>query len=248
MTNLMRLIHLGFSAVKGLKGAIAEFQRFHGLEETGELDSVTKRTLDAPRFCGCPDAMFADVRRDRWPDPHIYWGFATEWPSIGTDKAREAISWAVSQWERVCDIRFTFCESKFPDEARSRCLISCVPIDGAMGALAQSQLPHGSDGRLTQQYDSAERFVFSDRPGTHEIDLGAVACHEMGHFIGIPHIRGGNLMQPTYDPRIRVPQAGDIAEAVARYGPPKNPSPPAPPGQPAERYVIEGVGIKITKA
>jgi hypothetical protein len=183
----------------------------------------------------------------RWPDPHIYWGFANEWPtSIGTTKAKEAIVWATQQWEAVCGVRFTYCDTSFPAEAKSRCLISCSPIDGGMGILAQSELANGRPGQKSQTYDSAERWVVSDRPANAQIDLARVACHELGHFIGIPHIASGNLLQPTYDVRIRGPQAGDIAEAKARYGPPTVDRPP-PPAPAVEQYLVKGVGISIER-
>lgn len=116
-----------------------------------------------------------------------------------------------------------------------------------MGVLAQSELANGRDGRKTQQYDSTERWVVSDRPANAQIDLARVACHELGHFIGIPHIAAGNLLQPTYDVRIRGPQGGDIAEARARYGPPAVKPPPDDSPGPVERYLIEGTGIKVSR-
>lgn len=248
--ELARLAKLGFSIAKGIAVALRAYQEFHGLEVTGELDTATIRSMSAPRFCGCPDVMAisSEMEANRWPDPHIYWGFANEWrTSIGTEKAKEAITWATQQWEAVCGVRFTYCDAAFPAEARSRCLISCSPIDGAMGVLAQSELANGRDGRKTQQYDSTERWVVSDRPANAQIDLARVACHELGHFIGIPHIAAGNLLQPTYDVRIRGPQGGDVAEARARYGPPAVKPPPDDSPGPVERYLIEGTGIKVSR-
>ena len=235
---MKRLDDLGFGLgdVRGLMpdtddAQLRRFQAFHGLEETGILDAPTERALYAPRFCGCPDLMVLEASNNRWPDPHIHWGLANNWP-VPMDLVISAITWACQQWEAVCGLRFTYCETAFPVAAKSRMLIKCDRIDGQSGTLAWSELANGRDGQKGQQYDSGEKWVNDERPNNFEIDLGRVACHEIGHFIGIPHIAQGNLLQPMYDVRIRTPQAGDIREAQSRYGPPTTPKPP--PGDGAE--------------
>jgi hypothetical protein len=110
-------------------------------------------------------------------------------------------------------------------------------MDGQNGVLAESQLANGQSGQKWQRYDSGERWVNAERPNNFEIDLARVACHEIGHFIGIPHISQGNLLQPTYDVRIRKPQAGDIREAQARYGKP-SPTAPPPPGGDGSEFLV----------
>lgn len=216
---------------------IAEYLRavqlFHGLDVTGKFDSATERALSAPRFCGCPDLMTLDATNNRWPDPHIHWGFSNNWP-VSMEMVRAAIQWACDQWAAVCGVKFTFCETEFPKDARSRMLIECGRIDGQSGTLAWSELANGQHGQKNQKYDAGEKWVDAEKPNNFEIDLARVACHEIGHFIGIPHISQGNLLQPTYDVRIRKPQAGDIREAQARYGKPSPTAPPAPGGEGTE--------------
>lgn len=222
---------------------IAEYLRavqlFHGLDVTGKFDSATERALSSPRFCGCPDLMTASATNNRWPDPHIHWGFENNWP-IPMEVVQAAITWACQQWEAVCGLQFTYCESAFPADAKSRMLISCSRMDGSNGVLAESQLANGQNGQKWQRYDSSERWVNAERPNNFEIDLARVACHEIGHFIGIPHISQGNLLQPTYDQRIRKPQAGDIREAQARYGP--RTAPPAPPSGDGREFIFKVFG------
>jgi hypothetical protein len=53
--------------------------------------------------------------------------------------------------------------------------------------------------------------------------------HEIGHAIGLDHLSRGNIMQPTAAGDIVRPMAGDIEQAVLRYGQP-GPKPPQPDG------------------
>lgn len=221
--------------------AVRDAQARAGLEPTGELDSATIRAIEAPRFCGLPDVMPMGLEINRWPNPKIYWGFAEKWP-VDMATVQSAVEWACQQWELVCGVEFIYCDKAFPPESQSRMLIECRRIDGPGGTLAWSELANNQSGQKKQRYDAGESaWVNSETPRNFEIDLARVACHEIGHFLGIPHIRAGNLLQPTYDVRIRTPQAGDIQEAQARYGPPKKVTPPVePPSTPA------GVTIQIS--
>ena len=78
--------------------------------------------------------------------------------------------------------------------------------------------------------DSDETWWFDAGPPRRGIHFRAVFEHEIGHNIGFEHIGPGNLMAPTYDPRILDYQAGDIEEGLKRYGPHvRNTSPDVPP-------------------
>lgn len=239
-----RLGQLGYALGKGLTDAVRDAQARAGLEPTGELDSATIRAIEAPRFCGLPDVMQVVENAStppRWPNPTIYWGLQNDWPG-GTEKAVAAIKKACAMWEAVCDVTFIYCETTIPPEAQSVMLIKSAPMDGPGGVLAESELANNRSGTKHQTYDSRESaWVDSETPRQFEMDLVRVAAHEIGHFLGIPHIRQGNLLQATYDLRIRTPQAGDIQEAQARYGPPRKATPPPvdPPSTPA------GVMIQI---
>ncbi|NIQ12984.1 MAG: matrixin family metalloprotease, partial [Candidatus Dadabacteria bacterium] len=85
---------------------------------------------------------------------------------------------------------------------------------------------------LEQKYDTTENWVVLNHPPSNRIDIVRVACHEIGHVIGIPHIGAGNLMAPHYSQQIRDPQAGDISEAVSRYGRPLPTPEPEPTPDP----------------
>ena len=99
-------------------------------------------------------------------------------------------------------------------------------IDGSGQVLAWSEFPAGTRS-VTQKYDTSERFVVAESPTWPQIDLLAVACHEIGHALGLDHDRegSGSLMEPVYKPGRRVPQQRDIMRIQALYGIPDEPKP-----------------------
>ena len=92
--------------------------------------------------------------------------------------------------------------------------------------------------------------MIAENPPPGKLDLARVACHELGHLLGMDHISGPvALLNPTYNPNVRKPQAADIAQVVSRYGrpvqepaptPPARPTPPPASGQRTVTLVIQG--------
>ncbi|HYE78310.1 MAG TPA: matrixin family metalloprotease, partial [bacterium] len=188
--------------------------------------------------------MPVSLEINKWPDPRIRWALASSnWPGLEYARVREAFAWAWSQWEAVCGIAPEFAES--PGQAHV--VIECARIDQPGQVLAWSELANNTMQAKRQRYDASENWAYTESPRPHEIDLARVAGHEIGHVLGIGHIASGNLLQPTYDTRIRGPQAGDIAEARARYGPPRNVPPPSPPHPPTPVSAGE-LTIKVKQA
>lgn len=178
------------------------------------------------RICQLPDWPLAPEAICKWPDGRVTWGMRNH-PVPGRAADVRAIyeaAWA--SWAKVANITPIF--SDRPSEARV--VMDAGTIDGPRNILAWSEMPCGAARQVEQRYDSAENWDLGEGG---DILLLAVAAHEIGHALGIPHIATGNLMQPYYSPEIRAPQAGDIAEAVGRYGRPGQPVPPPPPPAPA---------------
>lgn len=233
MTN--RITDLGFDSVEA-------YQRFHGLVPDGVVGPVTRRSLDAIRFCKLPDRMELGGSVCRWGKRLLRYGFSGTLPGIEVEDMRRAFQIAWDRWTAVCDIR---AEHIGTSGDPADVVIGTGPIDGGSGTLAYSELPCGSrDRQLQQKYDTGEAWVIADNVPAYRIDLTRVACHEIGHVIGIPHIGTGNLMAPTYSTRIHAPQPGDIAEAQARYGPPRVAPPPVDPGDGDDG---ESIWIKIPR-
>lgn len=196
-------------------------------------------------ICGVEDHLEAEASINRWPDPAVKWHIVNPgaFGGLAADQVLAAIRWAWAQWAAVCGIK----PEQAASAAEAHVVIECRTIDRAGGTLAWSELADGTERQKGQRYDASEAWVSqlgASVPSTR-IDLGRVACHEIGHVLGIPHLGNGNLMQPLYDIRIWTPQAGDIAEAVARYGPSLPSTPPAPPPPAAGEWSLTAGGITI---
>ena len=242
-----RLAELGYFERKDkpskrvLKETIKSFQKFHGIKPTGLIDDQTATRLLTPLRCGSPD-MLATGTSCKWPleaMPHVSYYVKLDLPGITVDQALTAYDMACRQWEVVCGIKFRRTDSKKNANITARSgLGKTMFLDGRGGTLAWSHLPCGAqaDTQLPQMYDAAERW-------SNQMLL-AVACHEVGHAIGLSHAQPGQLMAPCYNADITAPQAGDISEAMKLYGAPQ---PQALQG-PVIVQVTHGTTIEIRNA
>lgn len=275
MTSLQRLADLGWlnasPAINSLLAApetdriaeaIVAYQEWHGLTVTGEMDPRTVRSLHATRYCerDVMPAMLlgtAEARTPpRLPSDTIHIGFTNAWP-IPTEDIYAAGRWATDEISRVCGASFVWVkDGPLPPAYQAAILASSGPIDGSGGTLAWSELANSQEGgpraTISQKYDSRENWKVSialGKPPASGIDPSLVILHETLHAMGIPHINGETaVMNPAYNPALLQLQPADIRELVSRYGPAVQPEPPTPtPPSGVERYIIEGVGVKIRK-
>lgn len=225
-----RLYHLGWidrpseeAALRNvgddeLRAVLSIYQRSFGIKTGGLLDAETERSLADVRFCSHPDVMPMQTDLLKWPDGTVItWALIDPLPSrLSRAELEGAFRLATDQWMAVCGCRFE------PAVNGKTTLLEILfgGIDGPAGTLAWSELANNQANPKKQRYDAEEAWVVAAQPGKFQIDLVRVACHEIGHALGLPHIAAGNLLQPTYDVNIRTPQAGDITEARARYGMP----------------------------
>ena len=218
----------------GLPEIIKAFQRFHGLPTTGEIDEATYALIHSPR-CAHRDALAVEDLC-RWPQARVTWGQAVALAQLDDAQVLGAFRAAWSAWAEVCGVEPLEIPQAGPPVIMNVFAYSgdgkTYGLDGPGGVLAWSQLPCKvqADAKLRQVFDKAESWTLDQ--------LVAVATHEIGHALGLPHLGPGTLMSPYYNPAVTKPTAADAAEAVKRYGPPKNPaagpSPPAasPPAEP----------------
>lgn len=252
-----RLHELGFSSPGlGLLGEAVEdtlgrFQAFHGLRETRVVDEPTLEALTAIRACSLPDYMPLGESLGAWPDPHIHWGFANNWrQDMATVQA--AFEWAGAKWSKASKgaVKFTFCDTAFPSGARSMMLVETGNIDGASGTLAWSELANNRDGQKKQKYDSSENWQFAVLTGKVTqlaIELCLTAMHEIGHFLGIPHIGGEKaVMNAMYNPALLELQPADIRELLARYPGGSDDTPTTPVREFTIRVVGDPASVRIS--
>lgn len=142
---------------------------------------------------------------------------------------------ALGMWEAVADIRFR----RIDDEASAQVLIGAQATPRGVAFADVAYAPGESDG-----VRSIERSLICLNPqkpwkvgfggDVTVYDLRYAIAHEAGHAIGLDHPSpSGQLMSFRYDELFRELQPGDVAGAVALYGP-RNPATasvaPAPAG------------------
>lgn len=209
------------SGVK-LDDLVAEYQAFHGLEQTGLITEDVEMTL-TQRFCDVPDRVASAGSQCKWPMLDVTYSHRLQFPGMSAEECDAAFRAAAESWNAVCGLRLA------PgDWSTSNIWAEAARIDGRNGTLAYSYLPCGnvhSRTRLQQRYDTGD--------GWDRRKLQGVAAHEQGHAIGLDHGPTGALMQPYWN-GILTPQKWDIAQVKSRYG---NPSaPPSPPSDPPVIY------------
>lgn len=206
-----------------LAKAVEAYQAFNGLTPDGVVGPWTTSKMLSPARCGLPDMMLD--QSCAWPHRDVTFYAQLDLPGLSGAEIEGAFVDACEQWNAVCGISLTRANGPAANIVARSGTGRSNNLDGRGGTLAWSELPCGRSktATLQQMYDEAEQWSRSMAV--------AVICHEIGHAIGISHIAAGNLLAPYYDPRITKPQAGDIAEAVKRYGPPKpRPTPTPSPG------------------
>lgn len=224
-----------------LTAAVARYQAWNGLDADGVVGPRTVHQMTSPMRCGLPDMMSDQMCA--WPQKKVTYLPRLQLPAIDEAEMLRAFDTACQQWNAVCGIQLTRVGGKPANIVADSGTGQQNNLDGRGGTLAWSYLPCGqnANGSLQQMYDTGEAWSFNM--------LVAVACHEVGHAIGLSHLTAGNLLAPYYNAAITKPQAGDIAEAVKRYGPPSPAVPPVTPGA-APMVNVEVVvgGVKYVAA
>jgi hypothetical protein len=183
-------------------------------------DDAVIESLEQPKVCGVPDCVTLEARSPRWPANEITYGLAHPMPGMSQSAWEEAHRIAWGSFAKVCGLSITY----NPNYRTANILVTVGRIDGVNGTLAWSELANGTMQQKTQKYDSGEDWG--------RVYLPTVINHEGGHAGGVPHLRQGALMQPTYDPRIKTFTQIDIdyLQNTLGYGPPKaDPQEPLPP-------------------
>lgn len=268
---IRRLSHFGWidaaasqhaALVRGVKG----FQKLTGLKTDGIIGPKTIKVLARSR-CGHPDVVrpgtmaqrvkeWSERRAARWKKTALKWFMAKFVVELSQERQLQLYQQAWDAWSAVCGIR----AERTTDKGKADVIASVgsgarSDFDGPGGTLAWAYLPDGDDfdGQLTMMFDQGETWTDVDGNPNAILYLN-VACHEIGHLIGLDHSRKSSaLMAPYYDPRVAAPQkVDDVPRAQLLYGPATSPAPPPVPAPPDMHFKlrvqmeIDSVELKLT--
>lgn len=196
--------------------------------------------------CGCLDVR--NLGESKWAIETVDYAIGSRptGPALNADAFDAAMAWAFNEWAKVCGLKFRRVESL----RQCNILIGAARgsrnnFDGPSGVLAWCGLPNGNNfrGQVPLMFDI-------DEDWESQIRVRNVACHEIGHGIGLSHNNvKSQLMNPIYSRSIASPQAYDISEIQTLYGKPvatnptpTPPSPSAPVGAPKAVKVLGSDG------
>merc|ERR1712088_739483 len=187
------------AALQSLDSAIANFQAFAGLEQTGELDEETVKMMHTPR-CGVKDFLEEDedtpspnhrmrlrnsrrrgkryaLQGSRWKVKDLTYR-VSKYPVKSRLTRREVddtMRRAFDIWEKETDLKFTRKNS------------GKVHIE-----IRFEKRSHGDDAH----FDDEEDWTVNTHRGT---SLLMTASHELGHSLGLSHSNvRSSLMAPFY--------------------------------------------------
>ncbi|XP_039256216.2 matrix metalloproteinase-14-like [Styela clava] len=211
-----------------LSAAVMNFQRFAGLEQTGQLDHTTLEKMDSPR-CGNRDVVGSDaaarkkryaLQGSKWQKKHLTYKIASHTTDISRRDTENAINKAFKVWEAESGLTFRQVRSskadieiKFAEKAHG----DGDPFDGPSKTLAHAFFPQfGGDAH----FDEAEKWAVSADKG---VSLFIVAAHEFGHSLGLSHSDVNQaLMAPFYNPNYDGLHDDDIRAIRILYGSPSD--------------------------
>jgi hypothetical protein len=221
---------------------ISKFQEIAGLYIDGEIGPKTLKAMYWPR-CGMPDdtgIAKMEVEASSWGKKNLTYFIENRDNTVTAQEWDAAMELAFQQWCHVADLKIT----RVTNKSAANFIMSTgagrqFGFDGPGGTLAWAQLPprHGYTGQLLSRFDTAENWIVD--PTRNGIMLVNVACHEIGHLLGLGHSNvNGELMAPFYNRSISKPiQNNDIPRIQNLYGKPTvvpTPPPVNPPVDPVD--------------
>lgn len=134
---------------------------------------------------------------------------------------RAELQAAFGMWERAADIRFR----EVPDGEAANILIGAQAdpegwafADVFYNSAAPEEIKPITRSLVCLNPERHWKIGFDGNLGVY--DLRYTLAHEIGHAIGLDHPNGaGQMMGYRYEERFRLLQDGDVAGAVAIYGP-----------------------------
>lgn len=198
-------------------------------------DQKVLQISDTIYFCGTDSKFVEGLQTAKWPVKKILWTIDVSkyQGALTPQQIITAFDVAWQAWARWIDIEPKFIGgwetkngeqvynprandahvySRFGDITREN-----GTADGKGNVLAWSMLADGTLKQKQQMYDRPEAWAISEEAPATVIDLVRVACHEIGHVLGLEHdaTGTGSLMEPVYSRKVRFPTERDATRLVA---------------------------------
>lgn len=246
-----------FAGLDGTTANVAEaIMRAQGVLRVDRDGVIGPQTVKAMRTlprCGCADGYRLGGVMNRW-DPALATGTGITYTvqryttGLSHDDQDDLLDVAFGQWTDICGIKF----QRVRRTADANIVISASSsareeFGREFGVLAWCELPQGDrfNEQLRLKFDDAEKWSREINTPSDILYLN-VACHEIGHGIGLDHDPDTRpaaiaLMDPIYAEDISRPMAHyDIPQAIERYGDTANP-PDDPPVSDGDLQRLTGI-------
>jgi predicted Zn-dependent protease len=179
--------------------ALAEYQQYHGLPITGDLDKATAALMQTRR-CGYPDVrLLRHESGNPWDKTALTYGFQNYTPDMQQARIQSAFSVGFNLWVAALSgiISLSFSEVN-PGTTRADISISFGPFDGPNSKVAVTTVPGNTPYTETPMlFDDAETWTDLLPPKSWTTDLITFAAHECGHALGLDHINVDGALMNT---------------------------------------------------
>ncbi len=235
------------------------FQFFTGMDQDGALDSQVVRAMQWMPRCGVkdyPQTTIQGAGDPKWGLSEITYYISKYVTGLSQTDQESLIEMAWKNWTDCANFK----TKRINSSSGANVIISTGKgksdnFDGPSGTLAWAYLPPQTNfqGQLLMRFDLDE--VWIKNPTDRGILYLNVACHEIGHLIGLEHSQQPKaLMAPYYSVGLSTPQqVDDIPRIQSLYGPaapapvPPGPTPPVPGGKIKVEIMVNSLSdIKIS--
>ena len=184
--------------------ALARYQEYYGLPETGVLDEPTRERMMTHR-CGMPDLDngVAFSTRCAWEHPNLTFAFEDGTNDVAGNAELQAVRNAFGTWAAAVPLVFTETgATQNPDNTID--WRPAIDPDHSMvgGVLAHADFPPGC-AVVTNSLPKPVHFDDSEHlwavgAVAGGFDVETVALHELGHILGLQHTNvAGSVMFPS---------------------------------------------------
>ena len=177
--------------------------------------------VDKPR-CGVKNINAAKLFKEKWGKNHLtYYMAGRDGNDMEADTWDNQFRLAFDSWSEITPLTF----EKVGNEVAPDIIIDVSNrkrsgFGRSGGVLAWAEMPIGRnyDGQLWTVFDLAERWVLPDNE--NGIILRSVACHEIGHILGLDHSNDESALMYPYINDALKPREDDIRKIQKLYGRP----------------------------